>query len=90
MKETLKCCLISMGIGFALGALVAANNKKVSSAMKEAKVMAMEKLEEAKEGLNKVKETISEKIEEAQVEKEENLAQVSKKKSSQSKTKASN
>ena len=83
MKEDLKCCLISMGIGFVVGAMVASNNKKVSNAMKEAKMVAMEKLEEAKEGIEKMKDKIEEKIEESK--EEEKTSQ----KSTQSKSKAS-
>ena len=83
MKEDLKCCLISMGIGFVVGALVASNNKKVSSAMKEAKTMAVEKLEDAKESIEKMKEKIEDKMEESK--EEEKTSQ----KNNQSKSKAS-
>ena len=83
MKETMKCCLISMGIGVVVGAMIASNNKKVSSAMKEAKTVAMEKLEEAKEGIEKMKEKIEDKIEEKA--EQETTSQ----KNNQSKTKAS-
>ena len=82
MKDTIKCCIISMGVGFVLGAMVSANNKKFSSVVKQAKGVAMEKIEEAKESLNEAKEMVVEKIEEVN-EKEKN------KKSQQSEIKGS-
>ena len=89
MKECFKCCLISMGIGFVVGAMVAANNKKVSNAMKEAKMMAMEKLDEAKESIETVKEKITEKIEDVKDSQQEKDMDKDLKKSNQSKTKGS-
>ena len=84
MKDSIKCCLISMGIGFALGAIITANNKKASSAVKEAQAMAMEKLEMAKEGISTVKEKIADGVERLQ---EDAVSETKSK--TQNKTKAS-
>jgi len=66
--EDIKCFLITMGIGFAVGAMVASSNKKVSDVAKKAQIMAMDKLEMAKEGFNNIKEKIQNKIEENEEE----------------------
>jgi len=64
----LKCFLITMGIGFAVGAMVASTNKKVSDVAKQASQVAMEKVEQAKEGLTKIKDKIEENIEAEKIE----------------------
>jgi len=64
MKDSIKCCIVSMGIGFVLGAVITANNKKAMNAVKGAQDMAIEKIEMAKEGLETLKEKMEEKIEE--------------------------
>ncbi len=61
MKDTIKCCIVSMGIGFLAGAVLTACNKKFQNNIKDAKNTAMEKLEEAKEGIDKIKEQMCEK-----------------------------
>jgi len=66
--EDIKCFLITMGIGFAVGAMVASSNKKVSDVAKKAQIMAMDKLEMAKEGFNNIKEKIQNKIKENEEE----------------------
>lgn len=76
MKESMKCCLISMGIGFVVGSIVTANNRKILKAMRDAKTFAEDKIEDAKDGL----EMLKEKMEEGENET---------KKSTQSKSKAS-
>ena len=60
----IKGILLTMGVGFALGAYVASTNRKVAEFTKKAKEMAMEKLEVAKDGVEKIKEKIEDKIEE--------------------------
>ena len=91
MKDTIKCCIISMGIGFAVGALVAASNKKFQNNIKQAKTMAMEKLDEAKEEITKIKENMSKTNEAEAQESDEPKSQAgnSKANSSKSKTKTS-
>lgn len=69
MKDEIKCFLFSMGLGFAIGAMVTAKNKKVAQTAIKAEEMVMEKLEQAKEGLGTIKEKIQEKIEESEEEK---------------------
>ena len=71
--EDIKCFLITMGVGFALGAIVASTNKKVSDIAKKAQTVAMEKLEMAKEGVANIKEKIEDKIEEVQEQEEMNV-----------------
>ena len=60
----IKCLLVSMGIGFVVGSMVTASNKKVQDIMKQAKQMAEEKYDIIKEGVVSAKEKIEEKMEE--------------------------
>lgn len=62
--EDIKCLLVSMGIGFCVGAMVTASNKKVQDIAKQAKQMAEEKYEMIKDGVNTAKEKIEDKIKE--------------------------
>ena len=64
MKDCIKCCMFSLGVGFVMGAMITANNKKLAMSMRDVKNMAMEKIEEAKEGIEKIKENIVESVEE--------------------------
>lgn len=59
MLEDFKCFLLSVGIGFALGAVITANNKKFQMQTKDAENFAMEKFEMAKEGIEKLKKNIN-------------------------------
>lgn len=78
MKESVKCCLISMGIGFVVGAFLAVNNKCVANKVKETQEIAVEKLEMAKEGIDKVKEKVSDQIENSQKQQTQNKSRASK------------
>lgn len=69
--EDIKCFLITMGVGFALGAMAASTNKKVSDVAKKAQNVAMEKIDMAKESFVNLKENIQEKIQENQDQKEQ-------------------
>ena len=73
----IKCLLVSMGIGFVVGAMVTASNKKVQETMKQAKQIAEEKYEVIKDGVLSAKEKIEEKMQESQDE-DDNLDQESK------------
>ena len=48
MKESIKCCLISMGIGLGIGMYIGATNKKVQQLTRKAEDMVQEKIEDAK------------------------------------------
>ena len=64
----IKSFLITMGIGFVVGAVVTASNRKVLEVAKQAKQMADEKCELIKEGFNSAKEKIEDKMEEKKEE----------------------
>ena len=66
--DNIKNFLITMGVGFAIGAMVTASNKKVMEVAKQAKQMAEEKCEMIKDGVV----SAMEKIEENKEEKTEN------------------
>lgn len=83
--EGFKCFLITMGIGFALGAVVASSNKKVADIAKQAKQMAEEKFDMVKEGAMAIKEKIDEKIEEKKDQSEEDSLNESTKNKKQTK-----
>ena len=70
--DDIKCLLVSMGIGFCIGAMVTASNKKVQDIAKQAKQMAEEKYEMIKDGVNTAKEKIEEKIKENNQSDQEN------------------
>jgi len=71
MKDEIKCILFSMGLGFAIGAIITAKNKKVAQTAIKAEEMVMEKLEQAKDGLGTIKEKLQEKIEDSEENKVE-------------------
>ena len=56
MSDCFKCSLISLGIGMAAGVYVATNNKKLQKFVKDTENMIEEKLCDAKNGINKLKE----------------------------------
>jgi len=64
MKEDIKCCLFALGLGFVMGAIVVANSKKAQNVAKEVQTTAVDKIEDAKEGLTKIKEKIQDQIQE--------------------------
>ena len=66
--DNIKNFLITMGVGFAIGAMVTASNKKVMEVAKQSKQMAEEKCEMIKDGVV----SAMEKIEENKEEKTEN------------------
>ena len=70
MKEEIKCFLVSMGIGFAIGAIVTAKNKNVAKTAIKAEEMIMEKMEQAKEGIENLKEKLQENLETKELEKD--------------------
>ncbi len=95
MKDFFRCCLVSMGLGFAVGAVITASNKNVQEAAKQAKTMAMEKIEMAKDGFETVKEKVEESISDMQKQnsskaKSQSTSSAKKKTASQSKSKAKN
>lgn len=61
MLDTIKCCLFSLGVGMVVGAYIAASNKKVQTAMKDLESKAEEKINEAKEGLEKIQSSMKKK-----------------------------
>ena len=77
--EDIKCFLLTMGVGFVIGAMVASSNKKVADIAKKTQNFAMDKIEKAKEGFDNVKEKIEEKMEEANTEKDGALTKASNK-----------
>ena len=61
MGDTLKGLIISMGIGFVVGAVVTASNKKFQATVKEAGEMAQEKIDMAKKGIEKLQKSMEQK-----------------------------
>ena len=59
MIDELKCALFSLGVGMVVGAVLTANNKKIQSAVKDAGALAEEKIEKAKDGIEKIKKEMS-------------------------------
>ena len=76
--DDIKNLLVAMGVGFLVGAMVTASNKKVQEIAKQAKEMAEEKCEMIKDGIASAKEKIQE-SKEKNAEKEESVNKNNKK-----------
>ncbi len=59
MLDELKCAVLSLGVGMIVGAVLTANNKKLQTAVKDAQNLAEEKIEKAKDGLEKISQEMN-------------------------------